>query len=302
MDFFFLEAVLKKMGFSKKCIALIMECVRTVSYAILINGQPVGNIRPQRGLRQGDPLSPYLFIICAEALSSLINQAVRNGVITRVPTSKNGPRLSHLFFADDSLLFYKANSVEWRRLLRILDVYEVASGQKLNMEKTSIFFSRNTSVDKREEISRLSGLQATQSYDKYLGLPTLVGKSRMKSFQSLKDRVWKTLQNWKNNFLSQAGKEVLLKAVVQAIPTFCMSVFLLPVTLCKEIQGMMQRFWWGHKNNSSRIHWVRWEQMGKAKSEGGMGFRDLISFNKALLAKQIWRLLQNPNSLAGRII
>jgi hypothetical protein len=96
-----------------------------------------------------------------------------------VPTSKKGPRLSHLFFADDSLIFCKVNSVEWRRLTKLLDKYEATSGQKLNKDKTSIFFNRNTSPKKRLEISQLSGLQATQSYDKYLGLPTLVGKSRI---------------------------------------------------------------------------------------------------------------------------
>jgi hypothetical protein len=81
-----------------------------------------------------------------------------------------------------------------------------------------------------------------------------------------------------------------------------MSVFLLPISLCKEINGMMQRFWWGHKENNSRIPWVSWEKMGKAKSERGLGFRDLVSFNKALLAKQLWRLLQNPHSMVAEII
>jgi hypothetical protein len=210
--------------------------------------------------------------------------------------------LSHLFFADDSLIFCKAKSLEWRRLVKILELYEVASGQKLNKDKTSIFFSRNTSMEKRAEISQLSGLQATQNYDKYLGLPTLVGKSRVQAFNSIKDKVWTCLNNWKTKFLSQAGKEILLKVVVQAIPTYCMSVFQLPVTLCKEIQGMMQRFWWGHKDNTSKIHWMSWERMGISNINGGLGFRDLGAFNKALLAKQLWRLLQCPDSLAGKIL
>ena len=94
----FLEVVMKKMGFSSKWIELIMECVCTVSYVIIVNGQPVGNIRPSRGIRQRDPLSPYLFILCAESLSSLIDKAVEKGVITGVLTSKKGPWLSHLFF------------------------------------------------------------------------------------------------------------------------------------------------------------------------------------------------------------
>lgn len=132
--------------------------------------------------------------------------------------------------------------MEWRRLTKLIDKYEVASGQKLNKDKTSLFFSRNTSDEKREEITHLSGLQATQKYEKYLGLPTLVRKSRTKAFKNIKDRVWERLQSWKVNFLSQAGKEVLLKAVIQAIPTYCMSVFLLPTSLCKDINRLMQRF------------------------------------------------------------
>jgi hypothetical protein len=207
VEWIFLEGVLKKWVSQERWIELIMECVHTVSYSILVNRQQVGNIRLSRGIRQGDPLSPYLFILCAESLSALLNQAVKNGVITGVPTSKNGPRMSHLFFADDSLLFCKANAVEWRRLLRILEDYEVTSGQKLNKDKTSICFSRKTCMEKREEISRLLGFQATQSYIKYLGLPTLVGKSRIKSFQNLKDRVWKCLQNWKKiDFCLKQGR------------------------------------------------------------------------------------------------
>jgi hypothetical protein len=103
-------------------------------------------------------------------------------------------------------------------------------------------------------------------------------------------------------FLSQAGKEILLKSVAQAIPTFCMSVFKLPGALCKEINGIMQKFWWGHKENQSKIHWISWKRMGKAKYKEGMGFRYLVTFNKALLAKQIWRILQNPESLVARIL
>ena len=144
-----------------------MECVYSVSYSILVNGQPVGNIKPSWGIRQGDPLSPYMFLLCVEALSSILTKAEKKKVKTGVPTSKKDPRLSHLFFADDNLIFCKANSVEWRRLTKLLEKYEVASGQKLNKEKTSIFFSRNTSPEKKLEISQLSGLQATQSYDKY---------------------------------------------------------------------------------------------------------------------------------------
>jgi hypothetical protein len=173
----FLEAVMHRLRFEAKWVNLVMKCIRTVTYVVLVNGKPVGNIRPSREIRQGDPISPYLFLLCAEAFSALLNRAERKGVITGVPTSFKSPRLNHLFFADDSMLFCKANSVEWRRLIRILEVYEVGSGQRLNMNKTSIFFSRNTSQERKQEILMLSRLSEAHRIDTYLGLPSFVGKS-----------------------------------------------------------------------------------------------------------------------------
>jgi hypothetical protein len=140
VEWFFLEVVMTKMGFAERWVSLIMACVRSVSYSIVVNGTPVGHINPSRGLRQGDPISPYFFLLCAEALNSMLSKAESARVITGVPTSKRGPKLTHLFFADDSLLFCKANLVEWRRLTKFLERYEDASGQKLNKDKTSLFF------------------------------------------------------------------------------------------------------------------------------------------------------------------
>jgi hypothetical protein len=130
-----------------------------------------------------------LFIIGAEVLSSLLSQASNSGWLTGVPSFPKGPRLNHLFFADDNLLFCKATSSDWGRLSQLLEYYEKASGQLLNKEKTSIFFSRNTSQVDRECIDQLSGVPSTQRYDTYLSLPALVGKSRMKEFKSIKDKV-----------------------------------------------------------------------------------------------------------------
>jgi hypothetical protein len=129
--------------------------------------------------------------------------------------------------------------VEWRRSIRILWVYEAGSGQKLNLDKTSVFFSRNTSKKKRQEILSLSGLSKAHHFDTYLRLPSLIGKSKIQAFNNTKERVWNELTNGKVKFLSQVEKEILIKAVVQAIRTYCMNVFLLPVTLCKDLNSMM---------------------------------------------------------------
>jgi hypothetical protein len=301
VEWTFLETVMRKIGFAERWIMLAMTCIKTVSYSILINGKPYGNILPSRGLRQGDPLSPYFFLLCAEGLSTIISRVEREARLTGLPITRGGTRLSHLFFADDSLLFCKAKLEEWHQVREALQIYEMASGQKLNSGKTAIFFSRNTSSVVKHEILEAAGVSATHSYERYLGLPALVGRSKVSTFADIIGKVWARLNGWKEKFLSQAGREILLKAVIQAIPTYTMSVFQLPKSLCKEINSMMGRFWWGAKENETKVAWMSWHRLGKAKVKGGMGYRDLERFNMALLAKQGWRLMQEPDSFIGRI-
>jgi hypothetical protein len=296
----FLEAMCRKLGFADRWINLIMPCVRTVSFSVLINGRPSGQFIPTRGLRQGNPLSPYLFILCAEALCSSINKAVRDGDIHGVPISRKGFRINQLYFADDCLLFCKASLSEWRSCQGVLSTYEAASGQKINREKTALFFSRNTKQEVRESISQEVGAECTQQFERYLGLPTLIGRSRVSSFNYIKGRIWSKLNGWKEKLLTHAGNEVLLKSVIQAIPTYTMSVFRLPKTLIKEINSLMSKFWWSFKDNFNKISWMSWKKLGW-KEIGGMGFRELDCFNMAMLAKQGWRLLKFPDSLAARV-
>jgi hypothetical protein len=178
----FLEGVMEKMGFDRRWIELTMMCVRSVSYGVIINGKVCRSIIPQRGLRQGNPISPYLFLLCSEVLSSLLTKANEVGTLTGVPSSRRGPSISHLFFADDSLLFCRSTLPQWNSLTRVLRCYEEASGHHLNTAKTSIFFSRNTSQGEKNMILADAGIPATQCFDKYLGLPALVGRSRVSAF------------------------------------------------------------------------------------------------------------------------
>ena len=98
------------------------------------------------------------------------------------------------------------------------------------------------------------------------------------------------------------GKEILIKAIAQAIPTYTIGCFLLPQSLCDEIESMMRNFWWGQRQQETKMCWVSWKTMCKQKTCGVMGFRNLQTFNKAMLAKQLWRILQNPNSLVARVL
>ena len=174
----FIKEVMEKMGFAKKWVNLIMLCISSVSYSVIINGEACGNITPSRGIRQGDPLSPYLFLLCAESFSALIHKAARDNQISGMSIGRGCPIITHLFFADDSLLFCKAKDQECQKLVDILNSYEAASGQKINTDKSSVFFSPNSPQEKKESILNILGPMQDSKHNKHLGLPIIIGKSK----------------------------------------------------------------------------------------------------------------------------
>ncbi|KAM1965619.1 hypothetical protein ACFX15_045929 [Malus domestica] len=140
----FLETVMEHLGFQRRWIAMVMQCVKTVEFSILINGRPGRAFKPSRGLRQGDPLSPYLFLIISEVLSLLISKAVQQGFLEGLKISASGPVLSHLLFADDTLIFLMATKQNCRNLSSLLQVFCRASGQQVSLQKSVIYFGLNT--------------------------------------------------------------------------------------------------------------------------------------------------------------
>uniref|UniRef100_A0A803NUT9 Reverse transcriptase domain-containing protein n=1 Tax=Cannabis sativa TaxID=3483 RepID=A0A803NUT9_CANSA len=254
--------MLLRMGFGYHFVSLIMSCKTTVNYNVTYGGRVMGPIHPGRGIRQGDPLSPYLFLVCAEGLSSLLKHYEHNRWLTGCQVARSAPRVSHMLFADDSYVYCKANDNEAERVLQLLQVYQRASGQQVNQAKSSIFFSKNTNEGTRKKIF-----------------------------------------SWDSQFLSKAGKEVLLKSVAQALPCYAMSVFLLTQEICSNLEGMMSKFWWKSQTNatSKGVSWMSWKKLCRHKNEGGIGFRDLRNYNLYFLGKQGWRLLTNENSLVSMV-
>jgi ribonuclease HI len=302
VEWLFLERLMRKMGFHEKWINLIMKCCSTVKYRFKINGHLTEELIPGRGIRQGDPISPYLFLICAEAFSSMLNQADKMGKLEGIKICNEAPSFNHLLFADDSLILLKVSEENVKHLQHILNLYEVSSGQTVNIDKSSVVFSKNTSKEERKKLMARLGINREGWNGKYLGLPVYIGRSRKKTFNYLKERIWQRIQGWKEKMLSKAGKEILIKACATAIPTYAMTCFDITKSLCEEISSIIGRFWWAQQDKDNKIHWLSWEKLTRAKKEGGLGFKDLHAFNLAMLAKQGWRLLTNPESLSAKVM
>ena len=175
----------------------------------------------------------------------MIKKAMVEGDLHGVVVCRRGPKILHLFFADDSLIFCRASLEECDSLQRIFQVYEAASGQQLNRMKTSLFFNSNTDTSVKEEIKNQFGAQVIKNHEKYLGLPSMVGRNKRNSFNSIKEKLAKKLSGWKEKLLSKVRKEILIKVVAQAIPTYTMSCFKLPDSLCDELTSLIRNFWWG---------------------------------------------------------
>ncbi|PNY16050.1 ribonuclease H, partial [Trifolium pratense] len=298
----FLEATLSTMGFPSTMVATIMKCVKTVKFSILINGHPSQEFYPQRGLRQGDPLSPYLFIICADVLSGLITKAQKEKLIHGVTICQGAPDISHLFFADDSLIFCRSNTKEVSTIQNIIQTYQKASGQLVNLAKSEMVFSKGVPNNTKQDVSNILPMQIQNQFSKYLGMPIALGRSKKQIFNFIQEKIWKKLKGWKEKHLSFAGRGTLIKAVAQAIPTYLMSSFLMPKGVCDQLEQMICNFWWGSSTDHRKIHWIKWSKVCTQKKQGGMGFRNLRAFNEALLAKQGWRLITQPNSLVTQIL
>ena len=175
------------MNFPSHFIHLIMVCLSTTSFSFLINSQPKGFVKPSRGLRQGDPISPYLFLLCTEGFSALIRKAVSDGHIHPIILSRNGSAISHLLFTDDILLFTRASIADCLSIKNILSIYETESGQKINFDKSEMSFSRAISEDRQSYLCQVMGIKGVDNHVKYLGLLTLIGKSKKYIFSFLKE-------------------------------------------------------------------------------------------------------------------
>lgn len=190
---------------------MINQCVSTVSFSILLNGSPFGFFQPQGGLCQGDPISPFLFILCAKGLSRLLLRAENHGLFNGVKICRGTPHISHLMFSDDLFIFSKARVEDAVHIKEVLQRYADCSGQRINFAKSVAIFSSNLAPHARSSICHAVGIRAADHGGKYLGFPLHFPRSRRVAFTEGKDQISLKLDGWKAKCLSQAGRLTLIK-------------------------------------------------------------------------------------------
>lgn len=189
-----------------------------------------------------------------------------------------------------------------KTLKRILNFYGEATGQCINLQKSSITLGAKIQENLKEELQHILGIHNQGGTSKYLGLPECFSGSKVELLSYLKDKTQCRLDSWFLRKLSQGGKEILLKTTASALPVFTMSCFKIPKTVIKKLVSLMANFWWCSEPHIRKIHWVSWNKLCLPKPIGGIGFKYLESFNQALLAKQGWRILNQPDCLLSRFL
>ncbi|KAL0294970.1 UNVERIFIED_CONTAM: hypothetical protein Sradi_6858100 [Sesamum radiatum] len=292
----FLLASLKVFQFPRQFIVWIEQCISTATFSIALNGQLHGFFKGSRGIRQGDPISPYLFVLVMEMLHVLLHLRVQPEGVFRFHWKCSELQILNLCFADDVLLFCAGDVPSVSTIIQVLEEFAALSGLHVNPGKSTIILSRSVQRE-RQDILNLAGFQEGCLPIKYLGVPLTASRLTVADCQPILDRMSSQLARWAHLSLSMAGRAQLLESVLGSLHIYWSSVFILPKSIIKVIEQYMRTFLWKGASGSGLVN-VSWDQVCKPKEEGGLGIRRVLHMNQALILRHVWRILQeDPNSI-----
>jgi len=293
----FLLKVLGAFGFNEKFCKWIKVLLESTTLSISINGAQHGYFNCNRGVRQGDPLSPLLFCIAEDVLSRSISLLVEQGKISLINSSRNHNIPSHIMYADDVMIFCKGKISSVEALIDLFIRYAECSGQCINPAKSTIF-SSSISRSRLEHLVNMLGFNSGNLPFNYLGVPIFKGKPKASHLQPIADKIKTKLHSWQAPFLSIAGRALLIKSVIHPMLTHSMAVYSWPKALLKDIDKWSRNFIWSGNTEIRKMVTVSWHKPCKPLEEGGLGIRSLVKLNEANNLKLSWEMLNSKQPWA----
>jgi hypothetical protein len=269
--------------------------------AILINGEATKAFHCERGIRQGCPLSPLLFIMILEGLNILLKNSQVDGHLKGIKVA-GLTHILHILFVDDVLILSTANLAEWTIIHSLLNTFCAVSGLEINVHK-SVFLVSNAQETLQTKLKELFGIESLELSEGF----TYLGYYIKSSTYTKKDWIWLSgkfegrIHNWRNRLLFMGGRYVLIKAVLESLPVFWMALAHIPASVLKTLRQLIFTFLWTGNKKNKGFHLSRWEVISKPKLMGGWGLKNLPLFYRALSTNTLWRILTKPG-LWSRVI
>ncbi|GJY48856.1 RNA-directed DNA polymerase, eukaryota, reverse transcriptase zinc-binding domain protein [Tanacetum coccineum] len=286
----FIEVVLKQFGFPKKMVDWIMVCVSTTKFSININGEREGYFSGGRGLRQGDPMSPYLFTLVMEVFNLIMRKNISGNKNFKYHHRCKKLEITHLSFDDDLLVF--CHSV----IKEALEEFSSYSRLKANMHKSTVFFGGMTSAE-QNIILGIVPFAIGKLPVRYVGVSLITKKISSTDCKPLIDKVRNRVLDWRNKALSYSGRLQLISSVLSAMQIYWAYVFLLPKNVIYEINKILKGFLWCQGELTKGKAKISWKSVCKPKEQGGLGIKNLQLWNETLLIKQLWNVIVKKNTI-----
>ncbi|XP_070036476.1 uncharacterized protein [Nicotiana tomentosiformis] len=283
-------------AYDREWINLIYRFIFNNWYSLIVNGSKHGFFKSSRGLRQGDPLSPPLFVLSVELLSQMLNALQNNRRFHGFYMKRQGPQVNHLAFADDTILFTSGEKHSLQLILNILNTYETVSDQLINKNKSCYSMAENTPQSIIRRVEMILGMRFDKLPMRYLGCPIYYGRKKICIFVDMITKTINRVIGWHLKFLSSGGMAVLIRHVLLAINTHTLAAIHPPKGSLDVIEMFIARFFWSDQEEGERYHWVSWSNLCFPYEEGEANFRRLEDINQAFTAKQWWNL-RTSNSL-----
>ncbi|GKB16780.1 RNA-directed DNA polymerase, eukaryota [Tanacetum coccineum] len=296
----YLDVVLANFGFGLKWRSWIQGCLNSAMGSILVNGSPTSEFKFSKGLKQGDPLSPFLFILIMESLHLSFNNVVNAGLYNGIQIDES-LNLSHLFYADDVIFVGKWNSSNLSTIVNVLKWFYLASGLKINLNKSKLM-GIGISHDVVASAAKSIGCSILHTPFNYLGVKVGGIMSRLSSWDDVIAKLSARLSKWKLKSLSIGGRLTLIKSVLSSLPLYYMSSFKVPKGVLSKMESIRRNFFNGVENAEKKMSLIGWNKILASKKNGGLGVSSFFAYNRALLFKWIWRFLANGASLWSRFI